>query len=36
MAAINQVRDHLQKLGDYESEPDVKIGLLIVFPEGAC
>ena len=23
MAAINQLRDHLQKLGDYETEPDV-------------
>ena len=22
IAAINQVRDHLQKLGEYESEPD--------------
>jgi len=26
-AAINQLRDHLNKLGDYETEPDVLTGL---------
>ena len=24
-AAINQLRDHLTKLGDYETEPDVSV-----------
>ena len=26
-AAINQLRDHLSKLGDYETEPDVLLVL---------
>ena len=35
MAAINQLRDHLQKLGDYESEPEVKENIKIGIFEGA-
>lgn len=33
MAAINQLRDHLEKLGDYNSEPDVYIASFLVFSQ---